>query len=141
MDSQEFHERIVNLFKDGLAKWDWNHNPLEWEGIPAAVEGLHRQMLEAGLRPDAFGGPIRVGQEWDNDDEAVISAQIPLMADCDDYVGFKELLSDALIRDCKECDQGHRLAEHIAAIEVSLQVARQKAEALGWGVPPSQNPQ
>jgi hypothetical protein len=139
----DFSARVTELFKTALKGWDSNNNILEWEGVTQQLADLFTEVMRGNLEANQ-GNIIRVGwrpsREDDPGGEAEIHGEFPLEVGSlderygDKWVDYKRTLSDTLILSNTDCDEGYGLALDIEAIRKSLEIAEQKAVALGWTV-------
>lgn len=134
MESEEFANRVTEAFRNEISKWSYNHNPMEWDGLPTAMLTVYEELLSDAMKGVNEFPPITI-VECDTG-EAMLEAQICLYEDEDDYFVKQYNLADSVLVYAEINDKGWSVSKAIRALKISIAKMEEEALKRGWEIEP-----
>lgn len=132
--SVDFHTEVIALFKRAAMRLDFAKNPLDWEDLPMKLILCMDKALLAAYDDQRYGPEV---VEFAECGEVGVGVYIDLFGMADGVSSKSKLMSDILVQRSRQ--DGHspesrreNLREYIAALELSIDRAKEKAIGDGW---------
>lgn len=147
MDTAEFHTEVVAAFKKSMQGWDFDSNPLEWEGIPSDIYRLLIKVVKESMeesRKGVFGAPFLIDYgDFDHSiyparhiptSDTVLKIEISPFPDSDDWAGGSFNLADAILKDAEGGDEGWTVGHAIWQLERTIEKLKREGQERGWDI-------